>query len=367
MRELIFESRTRVVFGAGCLRELGRQARDLGFRRCLLVADQGMEAAGYTARARQLLEAEGIVCFGFQAFDANPDSHMVETGRALAASHGVDSIVGLGGGSSMDCAKGINFVLTNGGVMADYWGYGKAARPMLPMIGIPTTAGTGSEAQSYTLISDPQTHRKMACGDPKAAFRVALLDPELCLTAPQTVRATSGYDAISHAVETWVTKNRNAFSQAFCRQAWRLLEGAFPRVMSQPGNVEAMADMLLGSHLAGMAIEHSMLGATHACANPLTARYGTVHGVAIGLLLRHVVEWNQTSVNGAYKELHSDLPRRLEELAHLASLPRRLRDAGVERADIPALAEDAATQWTGRFNPRPFDAQGAKEVYECAW
>jgi len=356
-----------VLFGAGSMGKLGRLAKQLGFSRSLLVADPGMEATGYTARARDLMEAEGITCFAFQAFDANPDSVMVESGRAFAAPLAVDSIVGLGGGSSLDCAKGINFVLTNGGVMADYWGYGKASKPMLPMIGIPVTAGTGSEAQSYTLISDPQTRRKMACGDPKAAFLLALLDPELCLTAPADVRATAGYDAISHAVETWVTTKRNGFSQAFSWQSWRLLEAAFPRVMGQPGNVEAMADMLLGSYMSGMAIEHSMLGATHACANPLTARYGTVHGVAIGLLLKHVVEWNQASVNGAYKELHPDLARRLEELAQTASLPRRLRDAGVERAHITALAEDAATQWTGRFNPRPFDVEGAKEVYECAW
>src|SRR4029453_8401111 len=119
----------------------------------------------------------------FHDFDINPDTAMTEAGRAFAARQSIDSIVGLGGGSSMDCAKGINFLLTNGGRMQDYWGFGKAAKPMLPMFGIPTTAGTGSEAQCYALISDPQTHAKMACGDPKAAFRIAILDP--CLTVSQ--------------------------------------------------------------------------------------------------------------------------------------------------------------------------------------
>ena len=147
--------------------------------------------------------------FTFHDFDANPDSRMVEAGRAVAASCRVDSIVALGGGSSLDCAKGINFVLTNGGTMRDYRGFGKATRPMLPSIGVPTTAGTGSEAQSYALISDSETHAKMACGDPKAAFRIALLDPELTVTQPRAVTAIAGYDAISHAVESYVTTRRS--------------------------------------------------------------------------------------------------------------------------------------------------------------
>lgn len=365
--ELDFIPRTRVLFGAGKFRELGRLAKEMGFRRTLLVADGGVRAAGYVDEAGKQLEREGIHVFPFHDFDANPDTRMVDAGRGYARPHHVDSIIGLGGGSSMDCAKGINFVLTNGGDMKGYWGWGKATKPMLPMIGVPTTAGTGSEAQTYALISDSQTHVKMACGDPQAAFRVALLDPELCLTAPASVKATAGYDAISHAVETWVTTKKNAISLSFSMQAWRLLEGSFERVMTAADDVEAMGKMLLGSHLAGMAIENSMLGATHACANPLTARYGTTHGVAIALLLQHVVSWNEAAVHGAYKELHGALGARLDELACAAGLPRRLRDAGVLESDFGALSEAASHQWTGRFNPRPLDAAGAREVYECAW
>src|SRR5207253_5809145 len=202
----------------------------------------------------------------FHDFEANPDTVMVEAGRVFAATAGIDSIIGLGGGSSMDCAKAINFVLTNGGRMQDYWGHGKASLPMLPMIGIPTTAGTGSEAQSYALISDPETHVKMACGDPKAAFRIAILDPALTVSQPAAVRAAAGYDAISHAVESYVTTARNPASDLFAREAWRLLNGAYERAMNQPADMQALSNMLLGSHYAGIAIEHSMLGATHACA-----------------------------------------------------------------------------------------------------
>src|SRR5256885_11911881 len=215
---------------------------------------------------------------------------------------------------------------------------------MLPMIGIPATAGTGSEAQSYALISDADSHAKMACGDPKAAFRVAILDPALTLTQPAPVRAAAGYDAISHAVESYVTTARNPASDLFAREAWRLLSGAYERAMSQPADMQALGDMLLGSHYAGVAIEHSMLGATHACANPLTARYGTPHGVAIATLLSHVVRWNEVEV---YAGLSVELDARLEQLAQAGGLPTRLSAIGVPRGDLKALAEEAALQWTG--------------------
>src|SRR4029450_9260929 len=161
----------------------------------------------------------------------------VEAGSTFAASQRIDSIIALGGGSSLDCAKGINILLTNGGRMRDYHGHGKAQKPMLPMIGIPTTAGTGSEAQTYALISDTETHEKLACGDPKIAFRVALLDPALTVSQPTSVTATSGFDAIAHAVETFVTTKRNPLSESFSRQAWRLLERSYERVLTHARGV----------------------------------------------------------------------------------------------------------------------------------
>src|SRR2546427_7974601 len=321
-----FQTRTRLVFGEGAIGRLGALSLELGFRRTLLVSDRGLLAAGHVTQATTLLHAAGIEAIPFHDFDANPDTHMVETGRAFAASAAIDSIIGLGGGSSMDCAKAINFVLTNGGRMQDYWGHGKASLPMLPMIGIPTTAGTGSEAQSYALISDADTHVKMACGDPKAAFRIAILDPALTVSQPAAVRAAAGYDAISHAVESYVTTARNLASDLFAREAWRLLNGAYERAMSQPADMQALGDMLLGAHYAGVAIEHSMLGATHACANPLTARYGTPHGVAIATLLSHVVRWNEVEV---YAGLSVELDARLEQLAEAGALPTRLSAIGV--------------------------------------
>src|SRR5439155_9710943 len=281
MRPFDFHSRTRVIFGEGAIARLGELAAELNFRRSLLVADRGLLACGYVEEASKFLTTSGVEVITFHEFAVNPDSSMIEAGRNFASSLAIDSIIGLGGGSSMDCAKGINFLLTNGGRIHDYRGYGKASKPMLPMIGIPTTAGTGSEAQSYALISDAGSHLKMACGDPKAAFRLALLDPCLTVSQPPDVTAATGFDAIAHAVETYVTIKRNPISEFFSREAWRLLDRNYERVLAEPRNLEARGAMQLGAYYAGVAIENSMLGATHACANPLTARYGTTHGVAI--------------------------------------------------------------------------------------
>jgi alcohol dehydrogenase len=367
MKSFDFQPRTRVIFGAGAIGRLGELARELNFKRTLLVADHGLVASGHVDEAVGPLQKAGVEVFRFHDFETNPDTRMIEAGTSLVSPLKIDSIIGLGGGSSLDCAKGINFLLTNGGRMADYHGYGKATQPMLPMIAIPTTAGTGSEAQTYALISDTDSHVKMACGDPKAAFRVALLDPALTVSQPRSITATSGFDSIAHAVETYVTTKRNPLSELFSREAWRLLEPNYERVLSQPDNLEARGAMQLGAFYAGVAIENSMLGATHACANPLTARYGTAHGAAIAMLLPAVVRWNEVAAGHDYGRLHKELAHRLEELAEAGGLRSNLRAIGISEAELPELASEAAAQWTGTFNPRPFDKQGAIEIYQCAF
>ena len=374
-----FQPRTRVVFGAGVIQRAGTLARDLQFRKTLVVADAGVREAGHATTLLGILEAAGVEPVVFGEFGVNPDSAMVDAGAAFAQQHAIDSLIGLGGGSSLDCAKGISFLVSNGGRMADYRGYGKAARPLLPMIGIPTTSGTGSEAQSYAVIADADTHMKMACGDPTAAFKVAILDPDLTATAPRHVTAMAGYDAIAHAVETAVTQKRTPLSDAFSQQAWKLLTSAYERVLLQPADAEARAGMMIGSHLAGLAIEGSMLGAAHACANPLTAKFNLPHGLALAILLPHVVRWNRVVAKDGYAALLGGprrrmrdedpaemLARRLEDLAIAANLAVRLSDAGVDANAIPELAALAAEQWTGTFNPRRLDVEGAAEIYRAA-
>ncbi|MCZ6727800.1 MAG: iron-containing alcohol dehydrogenase, partial [Acidobacteria bacterium] len=187
----------RVAFGAGRLAELGELAAEIGGRRALLVTDPGLVAAGHAASACAALRIAGLEVELFDAVSPNPTTREVEAGTEIAAERSIDLIVALGGGSAMDCAKGINFLLTNGGRMEDYWGFGKATKRMLPSIGVPTTAGTGSDAQSYALISQAETHRKLAGGDPTARDRVVILDPALLATIPRRVAAATGRDALS--------------------------------------------------------------------------------------------------------------------------------------------------------------------------
>jgi alcohol dehydrogenase len=374
-----FQPRTRVIFGAGSIARLGEIALELNFQKTLLVADRGMIDSGHVDEALAPLRKAGIRVSAFHDFEVNPDTRMIEAGRAYASEFQVDSIIGLGGGSSLDCAKGINFLLTNGGQMRDYLGYGKATKPLLPMIAVPTTAGTGSEAQSYALISDAETHQKMACGDPTAAFEVALLDPLLTLSQPRAVTATSGFDAIAHAVETYVTTKRNGLSEFFSREAWRLLDSNYERVLDNPEDPKARGAMQLAAYFAGVSIENSMLGATHACANPLTAHYGTVHGEALAMLLPAVVRWNGEVAGQRYSDLlhlskrvDGDAPAetlalRIEELAAKGGLKNTLSGSGVQLDDLKMLANEAAQQWTGTFNPRPFNVEGALEVYRAAF
>lgn len=380
MNAFDFQSRTQVVFVNGAIEGLGDRARDLGMHRSLLVSDRGLVECGHVELATTFLTNAGIEVIPYHDFDINPDTRMVEAGCAFAAPLKIDSIIGLGGGSSMDCAKGINFLLTNGGRMQDYVGYGKASQPMLPMIAVPTTAGTGSEVQSYALISDAKTHKKLACGDPKAAFQVAILDPGLTTSQPTHVTATAGFDAIAHAVETYVCTSRNPISELYSREAWRLLDGNYERVLDHPDDIEARGAMQVGAYFAGVAIEHSMLGAAHACANPLTRNYGFEHGIALGLVLPSVVRWNATVAEDRYAELltlskrkydegnaSNVLADRLEEFKTVGYLPKNLSEDVVPLGDLPILAKDASEQWTASHNPRPVDAAGAMEIYRAAY
>ena len=366
MQSFDFQSSTRVIFGENALDQLGNLTKELGGIRVLLVTDPGIARAGILEKALDSLKAACLDAFVFDGVEENPTSRHVADGvRFAKGQRGIDLLIGLGGGSAMDCAKGINFILTNGGRMEDYWGVDKATKPMLPSIGIPTTAGTGSEGQSFALIAQEDTHQKMACGDKKAQFRTVILDPVLTITTPKGVTAATGIDAISHALESYVSTRRNPISQMFAKEAWGLLEKSFEIVVSDPESIEARSRMLLGAHWAGAAIENSMLGAAHACANPLTARYNITHGVAVGLMLPGVIRFNSEVVNGLYQTLHpSPLHERVSELKAVAGLPERLRDFEIQQEDLPQLAEEAAEQWTGTFNPRQVSTVELLELYE---
>ena len=377
-----FQPRTRIVFGPDCLRQLGELASELGAKRALVVSDPGVIPTGHTQRGIDCLASAGVEAFLFDGVQENPTTENVVAGVNFAQQHQPQLIVGLGGGSAMDCAKGINFLYTGGGRMQDYWGIGKATQPMLPMIAVPTTAGTGSEAQSFALITDAETHAKMACGDKKAACAVALLDPKLTVTQPPMVTALTGIDAISHALETFVTKKRNDCSLAISREAWRLLAGNFTKVLADPEDLEARGAMQLGACFAGLAIENSMLGAAHALANPLTAQYGVVHGQAVGVMLPWVIRYNGETLGKLYEDILRvpvDLPdypspesgaeglaALVESWVEQAGLATKLSQLSINGERLEQLSADAAKQWTGHFNPREVGQAELSRLYQAA-
>jgi alcohol dehydrogenase len=378
-----YHPRTRLIFGVDAMNRAGELAREIGAKRVLLVTDPGIVAAGHAKHVRENLQAAKLEVILFDKARENPTTKCVDACLAVAKEIQPDTIIGLGGGSAMDTAKGCNFLLTNGGRIQDYWGVGKATKPMLPFIAIPTTAGTGSECQSAALIVDEQTHQKMACLDPKVAARIAILDPRLTLSQPLRVTACAGMDAIAHALETAVTTKRNPISMMYSREAFKMCVTAFAEVLTNPKDLEARGRMLLGAAFAGLAIENSMLGAAHAAANPLTAHLDLPHGQAVGVMLPSVVRFNAdhpaarktylefSSLAGLNSSNHDHnvdgLIERLEKLLHLAHLPhpagRRKPDARL----LSTLAEEAATQWTARFNPRKTTRETFLELYHSAF
>jgi alcohol dehydrogenase len=394
MQEFDYQLRPRIVFAENGIERLGNLARQIlnengsHNNRVLVVSDPGVVSAGIFDRGSSSLAKSELEVLGFHEFSENPTTKHVEAGLEVARQFQPHLIVGLGGGSSMDCAKGINFVHSCGGRMQDYWGVGKALHPMLPMIGIPTTSGTGSEAQSFALISDAETHAKMACGDPKAACRIALLDPKLTLTMPSKVTALTGIDAITHTLETFVCNKRTPISECYSWSAWERLSSGVPQVLANPSDIEGRGNMQLGACFAGMAIEASMLGAAHALANPLTASLGTPHGQAVGLMMPHVIRFNASVVGDRYQKLVrllSDsnaknpidasewLNNRMIEWLTDFGLSTRLRELSgwpctttSEQQLLEKLADSAAKQWTGTFNPRPLSTSDFVQLYRDA-
>jgi len=377
----VFQFKTRLIFGNNSIEQLGSYAAELGSKNILLVTDQGIVQSHISTRAIESLESAGLYVNVFDRVIENPTTQTVDECTEFARNKNIDLIVGLGGGSSMDTAKGCNFLLSNGGTMRDYWGKGKATKPMLPMIAVPTTAGTGSECQSFALITDTETHRKMACGDTKATPVISILDPTLTLTQPPYVMACTGMDAITHALETAVTNKKSAISWLYSREAFRLTNHAASIIVNNPNDLEARGEMLLGASYAGIAIENSMLGSAHAMANPLTANFDITHGQAVGMMLPHIIwvnsnhapsrdTYHQLALDANLVENGSDAESGVEALIHRVkthlnqfSLKKTLSEFGIQQDVIPLLAQHAKEQWTGNFNPIDLNVDDYCSIY----
>ncbi len=338
---------TRIVFGAGSLERLGEITGSFGAR-ALLVSDPGVVAAGHAARVQEILGRAGVESLLFFDTHENPTDDDVSRCREVLAAQKPDVLVAVGGGSAMDTAKAASLF---------------QGEPFLPLIAVPTTAGTGSEVQRHALISDPVAHTKRAVGAPGLEPTIALLDPELTLTCPPKVTALAGIDALSHAIESLVCTAASPLSKMLSLEAFRLLSQSLERVFTDPTDLEARGDVLLGACWAGLAIENAMLGAAHASANPLTATLGIPHGQAVGLMLPHVVRFNAGHADYRPFGGAEALAARVTSLLGTAGMATRLAEWS---PDIPALAEDATKQRTGLFNPRPLTRADFAALYRAA-
>jgi len=372
-----FVQATEIVRGPGALREVRRIVDGPAF----VVTDRGVAAAGHTARLGAQLEAAGAPFSIYDAVRSDPDEDAVEACLRAYALAGrpaeVRWIVAIGGGSAIDTAKGCAMLACGGGRMADYVGRGRVDVSQPRLLAIPTTAGTGSETQSFALIKNRDTGQKMACGGTAPAF--ALLDAELTTTLPPFVTACTGLDTLTHAVEAMVTRRRSPASCALAEEAFVLAERNLEVVLAAPDDLDARAAMLHASALAGLAIENSMLGAAHSMANPLSRRFGLPHGQAVGQALPWVVAYNTADADarsgyaalaraaglaGAQDddlEASSRLRARLTALVERAGFGPHLDAAPAGAAE--ELAAEAATQWTAQFNPRDVDAAAFAGLY----
>lgn len=371
-----FQLRTRIVFGPDRVDSLGELASELGARRALVVSDPGIVAAGHANRGIASLDRVGIETHLFDGVTENPTDQNVEAGVAFAKKCRPELIVGLGGGSSMDCAKGINFVYSCGGRIQDYWGTGKASRPLLPMIAVPTTAGTGSEVTRNAVLGSTEHGVKASLRSPLMLPRVALIDPELTYALPPAVTAATGLDALTQLIEPYVSARANPLTDALCVAGIERAAGALRRVFHDGADREARRDMALASLFGGLALANAGLGVVHGFAAPLGGSWKAPHGALCAALLPHGMAANVAALRARAPQ-HPALQRyaaiaRLLTGQNTASAEEgidwvralcaeldipALRSWGVSEADLPGIVEKAARASSMQANPLPLTSE----------
>ena len=373
---------TRVVFGVGSIAEAAMEMDRLGVSRAVLVTDAVIAAK--TDLADRVRKTLGDRCVGVFS-DVVPDSgvHIIDAGAAKAKSWGADAIVSLGGGSSIDTAKGMAIVLTEGGTLIDHLGFQNLTRRQTPHIAIPTTAGTGSEVTRYAVIKDHEEKRKLLFGDFHLIPDVAILDPALTVGMPPIITAGTGLDALTHAVEGMHSLQRNPIADALGLHAARLVWRHAERAMSAPRDLAARGQLLVASTMAGTAFDNAQVGLVHAIAHAVGGRHGVHHGLANAIALPHVIRFNAPEAGAVYAELAralgvssakydeeatEALAKGVTGLSQRVGLPLRYRDVGVPEADLQALAELAVTDGSIVYNPRvAMDPELVFGVLKAAW
>ena len=383
MNPFSFNTTPSLRMGAGLAGELGQITRPICGDRVLLVTDPGMMATGLVQQATDCLRAAGVEVTLFDQVQADPPEEIVL--RAAQYARSATGVIGFGGGSSLDVAKLAALLAASNQPLAEAYGIGNAQGPRLPLVLVPTTAGTGSEVTPISIVTTGASE-KMGVVSPLLLPDLALLDPELTLGLPAHVTAATGIDAMVHAIEAYasVNANNNPISRALAVEALGLMGRMLLRAVQKPDDLEARTGMLLGSMLAGQAFANSPVAAVHALAYPIGGHYKVPHGLSNALVLPHVLRFNAQVAPEAYAALlphvFPDLPamsvaeaalqfaESMADLSRACGLEQGLRDMGIAREALPILARDAMNQTRLLVNnPRPVDEAAALKIYEAAW
>ncbi len=382
MTPFTFNTTPSIRMGAGLMDELGSITSAICGDSVLLVTDPGMMATGIVDRALAALKSAGVSVSVFSDVQADPPETVILA--ATAAAKGTTGVIGLGGGSSLDVAKLAALLATGNEGLKDVYGVGMAKGPRLPLIAVPTTAGTGSEVTPISIVTTGASE-KMGVVSPVIIPDLALLDPELTRDLPSHVTAATGVDAMVHAIEAYASAspNNNPVSRALACEALRLMGASLERAVTLPQDMGARGDMLLGSLLAGQAFANSPVAAVHALAYPIGGHFKVPHGLSNALVLPHVLRFNAETAPKPYADLAPIAFPQLaglgtkeaaigfaDELAALSlrcGLPENLRGVGITKEDVPLLARDAMNQTRLLVNnPREVTDADALAIYEAA-
>ncbi len=385
MSAFTFNTTKSVICEPGAIKRLGEIVKEQMGKKVLLVTDPGLIKAGLLERATESLDEAGVEYKLFDGVVADPPVSVVEAALADAREAAVDGVIGFGGGSSMDVAKLIALLIGGGEKLDDVYGVGQAKGTRLPLIQIPTTAGTGSEVTPISIITVGETEKKGVVA-PQLLPDIALLDAELTLGLPAHVTAATGIDAMVHAIESYTSAsaNNNPVSKALAREALRLLGANIESAVKDGTNVKARSDMLLGAMLAGQAFANSPVAAVHALAYPIGGIFHVPHGLSNALVLPHVMRFNTETCGEAYAVLATDVfpdlaattsdqrvnqfIDRLEALSADLGLEQTLREVGIGEEDLATLASDAMKQTRLLVNnPREVSETDALAIYKAAF
>ncbi|MCU0492114.1 MAG: iron-containing alcohol dehydrogenase [Chloroflexaceae bacterium] len=378
-----FSLGARVLYKAGLARDFAGELDRLGGSRAFIVADKGVSNAGLLEPVKASLHGNVELVGVFDDVPPNSSVEVVEAAAAQAQAAGADLLVAVGGGSPMDTAKGMRMLITLGGQLLDHQGYNLITQRLVPMVAIPTTAGTGSEASPFAVILDTEQNVKLAFASPYLVPELAILDPEMTRTMPPRLTAATGMDALTHAIECYVSTDTSPMSDAMALQAMTMIAANLHNATHHGDNLEARGNMLIASCLAGIAFSNGFLGAVHALAHATGGKFHVHHGTANAIFLPHVMSFNSSVVPDRYVRIAHALGvdtagmgqadtigagiQAVRALMRDCGLPMRLRDVDVPESALPAIAELALTDAAIFNNPRPADTDDLMDLLRAAW